>query len=131
RKNVSSLFEVYFFHVIYFVCCSNISSRFNVDINCKLSCDVKVSFTNRESTLALMDITSIRLVALWIPFVKLPDRGCDSANFVTTSGLLYSFFQTVFERTVQHRERTIIPTMIKKIDLEVCWSPAFTKEIFS
>src|SRR5690606_37245626 len=108
-----------------------ISSLFNADISFKLSCEVKESFTNRESTLDLMDITSIRLVALWIPFVKLPDRGCDSVNFVTTSGLLYSFFQTVFESTVQHIERTIIPTMIKKIDLEVCWSPAFAKEIIS
>src|SRR5690606_11156013 len=98
---------------------------------CKLSCDVKESFTNRESTLDLMDITSIRLVALWIPFVKLPDKGCDLVNCVTTSGLLYSFFQTVFESTVQHIERTIIPTMIKTIDLEVCWSPAFAKAIFS
>src|SRR5690606_24837112 len=129
--NVSSLFDVYFFHVIYFVCCSNISSLFNADISFKLSFEVKESFTNRESTLDLMDITSIRLVALWIPLVKLPDRGCDSVNFVTTSGPLYSFIQTVFESTVQDIERTIIPTMIKKIYLEVCLSPAFAKEIFS
>src|SRR5690606_25368756 len=107
-------------HVIYFVCCSNISSLFNADISFKLSCEVKESFTNRESTLDWMDITSIRLVALWIPFVKLPARVCDSANFVTTSGLLYSLLHTVFESTVQHIERTIIPTMIEKIDLGGC-----------